>query len=97
MKNLETNLIKRENKTEQRIRIKDLNNTIILYFNTKNEALEYVKNNLIRFYYLKHLYLFNDNYWTVEVINIKDIVCKEIEIIKKNEIMLNWNFKNTSI
>jgi len=82
---------------EQRVRVKDLNNTIILYFNSKDKALQYIKDNLIRFHYLKHLYLFNDNYWTVEVINVKDIICKEIEKIKISEIILNWNFKNTSI
>ena len=65
--------------------LKDQNNTINLTFANKEKAREYVIDNLIRFHYLKFLFIIPKSWDWIEQVNIKDLYIKETKRLSEKE------------
>lgn len=83
------------------ITLKDLKWDITLSFSDREELIDYVKTNLIRFHYFKYLFI-EENWEIIEKLNIKDLIVIEtkriieLETLFQNDIW-KMNRVNTQV
>ena len=75
--------------------LKDENNTFYLEFNNLKQIHDYIKNNILRFCYLKYIFIYNkDNKIKEYKVNIKDYIIKNTIHIHNLEKSNNYKFNN---